>query len=231
MFKLEHSQTKNDGWVLTDTENLIVIEFIERKFNETQKITPLDDESLLKRYSPNQIASILKEMGNYMVKYHGDIAFGDRIGWKYDDDDNLCIYSPKMLIRMKDMHDKYALVNELKEVISFVMDTKGNRVDRSEAMNAKIVGIQKAIRDVDKLSDSIIQIGGIMERIDVHSKEYENLLPRYSHSLYMINRKKSAVVKRINNFSRDYGGGERFTEYDEAINYFNKFVSEQNKTE
>ena len=75
MYKLEHSQTKNDGWVLTDVENLIVIEFQEHKFNETQKVTSLDDELLLNRYSTLEIASILKEMGNYMSKYHGDIAF------------------------------------------------------------------------------------------------------------------------------------------------------------
>ena len=231
MYKLEHSQTKNDGWVLTDVENLIVIEFQEHKFNETQKVTSLDDELLLNRYSTLEIASILKEMGNYMSKYHGDIAFGERIGWKYDENENLCIYSPKLLIQMEDIHDKYSLMNELKEVISFIDGNKGNRIERKEAIGDKISGIHKAIRDVDRLSDSIIRIGGIMERIDVHSKEYENLLPRYSRSLYMINRKKSAVVKRINNFSKEYGGGERFKEYDDAVHYFNKFVSEQNKTE
>lgn len=158
----------------------------------------------------------------------------ERFGWVRDEDGTLYLrhyYKPTFSIKMDNARDKYTLMESLREAADWINGINGRYIDSREAMNAKIDGIHKAIRDVEKLSDSIIQIGGIMERIDVHSKEYENLLPRYSRSLYMINRKKSAVVKRINNFSRDYGGGERFDDYDKAIDYFNKFVSEQNKTE
>lgn len=36
-FKLEKSKEQPGWWVLTDTENLVVIKFEEHKYNETQK--------------------------------------------------------------------------------------------------------------------------------------------------------------------------------------------------
>ena len=127
-YKLERSQTKNDGWVLTDVENLIVIEFIEHKFNETQMITPLDDESLLKRYSPNQIASILKDMGNYMTKYHGNIAFAEKYGWRLDEDDNIyfCRFvEPRFSIKIEDKQDKATLIASLKKAVEWLNKRDG----------------------------------------------------------------------------------------------------------
>ena len=42
-YKLQHSQDRANWWVLTDTKKGIVILFEEGKFNETQKITYLND--------------------------------------------------------------------------------------------------------------------------------------------------------------------------------------------
>ena len=43
---IQKSGTQPNGWVLTDTENLIVIRFEDGKFNETQNIVILDDSKL-----------------------------------------------------------------------------------------------------------------------------------------------------------------------------------------
>ena len=69
MYKLEHSQTKNDGWVLTDTENLIVIEFIEHKFRESHKVTFIDEAAIIEKYNPEQIASLLTKMGLFFFYF------------------------------------------------------------------------------------------------------------------------------------------------------------------
>ena len=42
-YLLERSQENPDWWVLTDTENLIVCKFKEHLFNETQRITILEE--------------------------------------------------------------------------------------------------------------------------------------------------------------------------------------------
>ena len=40
---MQKSSTRPNGWVLTDTENGIVVTFDDGNFNDTQKVTPLDD--------------------------------------------------------------------------------------------------------------------------------------------------------------------------------------------
>lgn len=40
---LQQSKSVADGWVCTDTETQIVIEWKEGHFNDTQKVTPLDE--------------------------------------------------------------------------------------------------------------------------------------------------------------------------------------------
>lgn len=71
-FKLEKSQLKADGWVLTDTENMIVLTFEEHRFNDTQKVTILND---IEAPDVMELARIMGEMGDYMQKHHSDICF------------------------------------------------------------------------------------------------------------------------------------------------------------
>lgn len=58
-------------WVLTDTENKVVIRFEQHKFNATQQVTMLEECSL----SAQQIARVLREMGDWAVRHHSDKVF------------------------------------------------------------------------------------------------------------------------------------------------------------
>lgn len=68
---LQHSQAKENGLVLTDTKKGIVIEFEKGKFNETQKVTMLNDID-----SPDvmEMARVMREMGEWLIMHHKDIA-------------------------------------------------------------------------------------------------------------------------------------------------------------
>ena len=58
-------------WVLTDTECKVVIRFEVHKFNDTQQVTMLEECSL----SAQQIARVLREMGDWAVRHHSDKVF------------------------------------------------------------------------------------------------------------------------------------------------------------
>lgn len=74
-FKLEKSTRSKDGWVLTDTENLVVIRFKEHQYNNTQKISILEESDLTNNPSAASImATIMREMGDYMASNHYCIA-------------------------------------------------------------------------------------------------------------------------------------------------------------
>lgn len=42
-FILQPSQEQENWWVLTDTENQIVVRFEDKRFNQTQQVTMLED--------------------------------------------------------------------------------------------------------------------------------------------------------------------------------------------
>jgi hypothetical protein len=65
-------ESKEPGWwVVTDTENLVVLKFQEHKFNETQMVTMLEDCQL----SALQLARIMREMADWMAAHHIEKAF------------------------------------------------------------------------------------------------------------------------------------------------------------
>ncbi len=68
---IQKSDTQTKSWVLTDTENGVVITFENGKFNETQKVTLLENTNK----AAEELAKILKEMGEWAVKYHADKLF------------------------------------------------------------------------------------------------------------------------------------------------------------
>lgn len=87
-FKLEKSTRQKNWWVLTDTENLVVIRFKEHEYNETQKVSILDESKLNDNKDLVSImARIMREMGDYMatnyyciaMPYNPRIAIGQRI--------------------------------------------------------------------------------------------------------------------------------------------------------
>lgn len=75
---IQKSSTQPNGWVLTDTENLIVIRFEDGKFNETQNVVILDDsklQALPRREMATEAARIMQEMGEWAIKNHKSKCF------------------------------------------------------------------------------------------------------------------------------------------------------------
>lgn len=69
---LQKSTAKPNGWVLTDTEHGIVVTFEEGRFNDTQKVTVLEDVS---KPSPTDLARIMGELSDWVLKHHPDKLF------------------------------------------------------------------------------------------------------------------------------------------------------------
>lgn len=63
--------TQPNKWVLTDTENGVVITFENGKFNDTQKVTLLENANK----TAEEAAKILKEMGEWAIEHHADKLF------------------------------------------------------------------------------------------------------------------------------------------------------------
>lgn len=70
-YKLQKSTHQPDWWVLTDTENGIVCRFREHEYNETQKMTFLDD---VERPDAPVIARLMSDMGDWLATHHYNIA-------------------------------------------------------------------------------------------------------------------------------------------------------------
>ena len=124
-FKLEKSRDLPGWWVLTDTENLVVIKFKEHEFNETQKITHLDnDQEVIKRLGAQGIARVLREMGDYMFSHWYSIALPTPVFEFREDDENdrmLLIRNkfPKLTIEINDTCDLKQLSDALKAAGEF----------------------------------------------------------------------------------------------------------------
>lgn len=68
-FILQPSQEKENWWVLTDTENQIVVCFEDKRFNQTQQVTMLED---VDTPNPLVIARMMREIGDYLAINHRD---------------------------------------------------------------------------------------------------------------------------------------------------------------
>ena len=89
-YVIQQSSAQPDGWVLTDTENGVVVVFEDGRFNETQKVTMLEDAPHL---SPTDLARIMSELGKWGARHHGDKMFRNVYGFQYSEDDkHLYIY-------------------------------------------------------------------------------------------------------------------------------------------
>ena len=125
-FKLEKSKEKEGWYVLTDTENLIVIKFKKHEFNETQKITHLDsDQEVIRNLGAQGIARVLREMGDYMFTHWYSIALPTPVFEFRQDDENdrtLLIRNkfPKLKIEINDDCDLKQLSDALKSAGEFV---------------------------------------------------------------------------------------------------------------
>lgn len=68
-FVFGESKEKPNWFVVTDTAEMFVVSFEKGKFNETVIITPLNDNVS----SVLQSATSLREIGEYLVKYHPEV--------------------------------------------------------------------------------------------------------------------------------------------------------------
>lgn len=59
---------KANHWVCTDVYNKVVIVWQDKKFNDTQVVTALDDHSL----DPIFAARAMRNIGDYLVVHHSD---------------------------------------------------------------------------------------------------------------------------------------------------------------
>lgn len=119
-FKLERSQDLHDWWVLTDTLNLIVCKFKEHEFNETQRMTILEDSIFLNRTDcVNELTHIMSEMGDYMFSHWYSIALPvPTFEFRQDDEnDRLLLIRnifPKFTIEIQDDCDLKQLSDALR---------------------------------------------------------------------------------------------------------------------
>lgn len=65
-YVLQQSQTQPNSWVCTDTENGIVCVFEDKKFNETQHVSFLNDM----RPDVLLIARLMREMADWLLENH-----------------------------------------------------------------------------------------------------------------------------------------------------------------
>lgn len=129
-FKLEKSQYLPGWWVLTDMENLIVCRFKEHEFNETQKMSILDESPLVSSTDcANKLATIMTEMGEYMFSHWYSIALPTPVFEFKQDDENDKLFLirnkfPKFTMEIQDDCDLKQLSDALKSAEKFVTKFK-----------------------------------------------------------------------------------------------------------
>lgn len=93
-FIIQESNIKPNSWVLTDRENGIVVVFEDGRYNETQKVTMLEDKPLSK-HSVTDLARIMREIGTWAVKYHSSKCFSQPYGFEYNRNERMYLYRRK----------------------------------------------------------------------------------------------------------------------------------------
>lgn len=112
--------THPNKWVLTDKENGVIITFEDGKFNETQKVTLLDDTHL----TANDLAKVMREMGEWVVRYHSSKCFNQPYGVEYSENDaKMYLYrrkSPKWRLEIQDNINKKELADSLRKAAEWL---------------------------------------------------------------------------------------------------------------
>lgn len=117
---IQKSSTLPNGWVLTDKKNGIVVTFEDGEFNETQKVTPLEDVN----HTPQELARIMRELGEWVVRHHSSKCFKQPYGIEYSEDDSTCFLyrrkSPRWRLEIQDRVDKNNLASSLKKAAEWL---------------------------------------------------------------------------------------------------------------
>lgn len=124
-FRFEKSKEQVGWYVLTDTENMIVYKFQEHRFNETQRVTFLD-ETIHNRREAHEIARMLREAEDYLFSHWYSIAMPTpTFEFRQDDEnDRLLILRnkfPRLTIEINDTCDRKQLSGALKKAGEFVL--------------------------------------------------------------------------------------------------------------
>ena len=117
---IQKSSTHPKGWVLTDKEHGIVVTFEDGLFNETQKVTLLEDLHL----TANQLAHIMQEIGQWATRHHGSKCFSQPYGIEFSEDNTTCyLYRrtpPRWRLEIQDHVDNTHLANTLKKATEWL---------------------------------------------------------------------------------------------------------------
>ena len=117
---IQKSSTHPNKWVLTDKGNGIVVTFEDGAVNNTQKVTMLDDTQL----TTNELAKAMRELGEWVVRYHSSKCFSVPYGIEYSEDDTkMYLYrrkSPKWRLEIQDNVDKKELANSLRKAAEWL---------------------------------------------------------------------------------------------------------------
>ena len=128
-FIIQKSSTQPNGWVLTDTENKIVITFEDGLFNESQKVTLLEDSPV----TTEELTHIVSEMRNWVARHHGSKCFRKTYGYEVSEDDQKgYLYrrkAPRWRLEIQDSKvTADRLATSLRKAAEFLI--KGNRHER-----------------------------------------------------------------------------------------------------
>ena len=126
---IQQSSTQPNSWVLTDTENGVVIVFEDGRFNETQKVTILEDAPKL---SPIDLAQIVRKLGEWGARHHGSKLFKNVYGFEYSEDNkHLYLYRknpPRWRMELEnDVEDTRKLASTLNKAAEFLTKRDKNK--------------------------------------------------------------------------------------------------------
>lgn len=127
-FIVERSRLQPNSWVLTDRENKIVVVFEDGKFNETQRVSPLEDTTS-DSLSAGVIAQIMREIGEWACRYHSSKCFSQPYGFEYDESERLCLYrrkQPKWRLHLDEETNAQELAISLKKAAEFLRKGMNN---------------------------------------------------------------------------------------------------------
>ncbi|WP_455072241.1 DNA breaking-rejoining protein [Prevotella melaninogenica] len=103
---MQKSSTRPNGWVLTDKENGIVVTFEDVK------------------HIPEELARIMRELGEWVVRHHGSKCFNQPYGIEYSEDDTKCFLyrkkSPQWRLEIMNNVDKVYLADSLRKAAEWL---------------------------------------------------------------------------------------------------------------
>lgn len=74
-FKIEKSVDPGH-WVITDLQNQVVVKWEDHKFNDTQKVTFLEeDKEVIRKLGANGIARVMAEIADHLRENHYSKVF------------------------------------------------------------------------------------------------------------------------------------------------------------